>query len=572
MRRDPHSYADDTQAETESFAWRAKIDFATKTLAGDVTLTFRKPASGTLDLDTRDLTIESVEADGRALEWKLQPAEPHLGQRLEITLGAATPTVRIRYTTSPEASALQWLAPAQTAGGKQPFLFSQCQAIHARSIIPLQDTPRLRVKFTAQFEVPADLKVVMAAADRGGNKFEMPQPIPPYLIAFAVGDLASRDLSPRCRVWAEPSVVEAAAWEYADVEKMITAAEALFGPYDWERFDILSMPPSFPYGGMENPRLTFLTPTIIAGDRSLVSVVAHELAHSWTGNLVTNANAEHFWLNEGFTMYAERRIVEALDGADMAALSAALGRRELDESFERFADTPEMTKLRPNLTGVDPDECYSLIPYEKGFLFLIAIERVVGRERFSAWLKSYLKTFRFGAITTDDFTAHIEAALPGALAAANSHAWLDEPGLPANAPTFSSNRLASVETVGDKVPTREQVKTWTPIEWALYIENLPRPWNHCAELDAEYKLTASTNYDVLVPWLTLAIKSGYTQVLPRVDQVLGTVGRMKYLRPLYTALATHVRDTAIAWFAKHRASYHPIARQMVEGVLAKHAG
>ena len=585
-RRDPHSYCDDTQAETESFALRARVDFASQTLIAEVTLAFRAPAVGRLDLDTRDLTIERIsDASGRALDHTLHPAEPYLGQRLEIRIPEPTTTIRIAYRTSPEASALQWLAPAQTKGGKQPFLFSQCQAIHARSIIPMQDTPRLRVRYSAELVIPRELQLVMAAADRGRrdddashatHRFEMPQPIPPYLFAFAVGDLASRDLSPRCRVWAEPAVVDAAAYEFAGVEAMIGAAEALFGPYDWERFDILTMPPSFPYGGMENPRLTFLTPTVIAGDRSLVSVVAHELAHSWTGNLVTNANGEHFWLNEGFTMYAERRIVEALEGPDMAALQAALGRRELDESFERFADRPEMTKLRPDLAGVDPDECYSLIPYEKGYLFLCAIEAAVGREAFSTWLRSYLTTFRFGAITTDDFEAHIEAALPGALAKANARAWIDGPGLPPSAKPLGSARLDAIESLHGSVPTAAQSSAWTPIEWALYLESVPRPAPEatCRGLDERYRLTASTNFDVLVPWLTLALKSGYTAVMPRVEQVLAEVGRMKYLRPLYTALAADpmTRDTAASVFARNAASYHPIARQMVEGVLRAQAG
>jgi leukotriene-A4 hydrolase len=579
-RLDPHSYCDDTQAQTERFALTARVDFASRTLACEATLTFRAPASGTLDLDTRDLAIERIESDhGQPLPFELHPAEPHLGQRLSVELAAATKEIRIRYRTSPDASALQWLDPAQTHGGKQPYLFSQCQAIHARSIVPLQDTPRLRVRYTAELHVPRGLRAVVAAAEREhaqfGDiaiyRFEMPQPIPPYLFAFAIGDLASRDLSPRCRVWAEPGVVDAAAWEFADVEKMIEAAEALFGPYDWERFDILTMPPSFPYGGMENPRLTFLTPTVIAGDRSLVSVVAHELAHSWTGNLVTNANAEHFWLNEGFTMYAERRIVEALEGKDMAALQAALGRRELDESLERFADRPGMTKLRTHLEGIDPDDCYSLIPYEKGYLFLTTLEAAVGRDKFVAWLKSYLSTFRFGAITTEDFTTHIEAALPGALSAARADAWIDGEGLPTNAPVMPSSRLAAIEALGAALPTPEQANKWTPTEWALYLESMPRPAPEatCRGLD---HLTASTNYDVLVPWLTVALKSSYMAVLPRVAEVVASVGRMKYLRPLYTALAQRSPGEAKALFAKNRDRYHPIARQMVEGVLREHAG
>ncbi|MCW5808024.1 MAG: M1 family peptidase, partial [Deltaproteobacteria bacterium] len=392
-RRDPHSYNDDTQAETVALDWRARVDFATRTLVAEARLHLRAASTGNLDLDTRGLAIEGVfDGEGRQLAYTLHPEEPILGSRLEVALVAPTEVVKIRYRTSPEASALQWLEPAQTAGGTLPFLFSQCQAIHARSVVPLQDTPRLRIRFTAELEVPADLVAVMAAADRGraGNvaRFEMPEAIPPYLIAFAVGDLATRDLSRRARVVAEPSLLVAAAEEFAGVEAMIAAAEALFGPYDWERFDMLVMPSSFPYGGMENPRLTFLTPTLIAGDRSNVNVVGHELAHAWTGNLVTNANAEHFWLNEGFTVYAERRIIEALEGRELAELHAALGRRELDAAIARFGSRPELTKLRTQLAGVDPDEAFSLVPYEKGYLFLRALEEAAGRGKFDAWLRA----------------------------------------------------------------------------------------------------------------------------------------------------------------------------------------
>ncbi len=579
-RLDPHSVADDTQVETAAFALVATVDFTSRTIHGDVTLTFRAPGSGTLDLDTRDLAIESVvDAAGIAVPFTLHPPVPHLGAQLELRLPATTTAVRIRYRTAPDASALQWLVPAQTRGGVYPYLFSQCQAIHARSVIPLQDTPRLRVKYTAALTFPRALTAVMAAADRGRtesgelatHRFEMPQPIPPYLFALAIGELAARDLSPRVRVWAEPAVVDAAAYEFADTEAMIGAAEALFGPYDWERFDILTMPPSFPYGGMENPRLTFITPTVLAGDRSLVSVIAHELAHSWTGNLVTNANAEHFWLNEGFTMYAERRITEALEGTEMASLSAALGRRELDESMARFAATPGMTRLRTHLEGVDPDECYSLVPYEKGYFFLCAIEAVVGRPAFSAWLKTYLDAFRFRAITTADFERHLEAALPGALAAANAPAWLDGEGMPAGVTAPRSARLAAIEALGGGVPPVALAAAWNATEWNVFLESVPRPAPAatCRALDEQFHLTASTNYDVLVAWLTLALRSGYHAVLPRVEEVLASVGRMKYLRPLYTALAADpaTRAVAVAAAAKHRASYHPAAQHLVASLV-----
>ncbi|MGZ3428258.1 MAG: M1 family metallopeptidase, partial [Polyangia bacterium] len=537
--------------------------------------------SDAIDLDTRDLTIESVDDGAAALGWQLAPAEPILGARLRVELGGGTRRVRIRYRTSPDASALQWLTPAQTAGGVHPFLFSQCQAIHARSLVPLQDTPRVRITFDAELRVPPALRVLMAAADAGpsstDSRWTMPQPIPPYLLAFAVGDLVGRDVGPRSRVWAEPSVVDAAAWEFAEVDDMLTTAERLFGPYDWERFDILTMPPSFPYGGMENPRLTFLTPTLLAGDRSLVSVVAHELAHSWTGNLVSNASAEHFWLNEGFTVFAERRIVEALYGAETCALQAALGRRSLDEALVRFEARPELTRLRTRLDGVDPDEVFSEVPYEKGYLFLRALEEAAGREAFDRFLRAYVTEHRFGAIDSDDFARLCERVLPGALQKVDGAAWLDGPGLPANAPTLRARKLEAVERAaaasagGEPLPSADETGDWSPTEWELYLEALPRPFARCAELDERFALTEKGNYEVLVAWLLLAIESHFDVVLPRVEEVLGRVGRMKYLRPLYGAMIKRggaVRERAARLFAATRDGYHPIAKQVVEGLLA----
>jgi leukotriene-A4 hydrolase len=367
-RLDPHSWNDTDQPEVEKLEWRARVDFAAGTIEAEAALAFRAPGSGPLDLDTRDLTILAVsDGSGRPLVYHLEAPDPVLGARLRVELAAGTERVHIRYRTGKEASALQWLTPAQTATGKHPFLFSQCQAIHARSVVPLQDTPRVRIRFEAEMTVPRPLRALMAAAfvareeqgELAVERWQMPQPIPPYLFAFAVGELVSRELGPRSRVWAEPPVVERAAWEFAGVDAMLTAAEKLFGPYEWERFDVLAMPPSFPYGGMENPRLTFVTPTLLAGDRSMVNVVAHELAHSWTGNLVSNASAEHFWLNEGFTVFAERRIQEALEGPELCALHAAVGRRDLDLAVARFAGQPDLTRLHTHLEGIDPDEAFS---------------------------------------------------------------------------------------------------------------------------------------------------------------------------------------------------------------------
>jgi aminopeptidase N len=586
-RLDPHSYADETHPRVASLAWEARVDFASRTLDAAATLELAVPASGPLDLDTRDLVITAVTDDrGRAVPFTLHAAEPILGARLALVLGEGTRAVTVRYRTAPDASALQWLEPAQTAGGVHPYLFSQCQAIHARSVVPLQDSPRRRLTFRAKLTVPKALRGLMAAAfdgrDEQGDvaveRWHMPQPIPPYLFAFAVGDLASRELGPRSRVWAEPSVVEQAAWEFADVDRMIGAGEALYGAYAWDRFDILVMPPSFPYGGMENPRLTFVTPTLLAGDRSQVRVIAHELAHAWSGNLVTNADAEHFWLNEGWTRYAELRIVEALEGADVAALLAAICRRDLDEAVERFLREGQggLTRLRTHLAGIDPDEAFSAVPYEKGDLFLHAIEGVVGRERFDEFAKEYLGTFRFGSITTEEFLAFVESELPGVLATIDAPRWIDGEGIPEGAPVVRAARLDAVNAMPFDVPSLEAGKALTSTEWNLWLERVPRPqtpaW--CATLDERFALTATGNMEVKVSWLRLALASGHDAVLPEVERVLSTVGRMKYLLPLYSALLARPETAPLAKrvFEKAAAGYHPIAKQVVRGRLEKAAG
>jgi len=559
---------------TKSFDLALEVCFVSHTLRGTVTLHFAAPAAGTLDLDTRDLVIE-----GASVPFVLHPAEPILGSRLELTLPPATTAVELRYRTSPEASALQWLFPEQTASGKHPFLFSQCQAIHARSVVPCQDTPAIRQTYSASLDVPAALRGVMAAAplgrqergERAVERFVMPQPIPPYLFAFAVGEVVSRELGPRSRVWAEPSVVDAAAREFEGVESMLEAAERLFGPYDWERFDLLVMPPSFPYGGMENPRLTFLTPALITGDKSQVNVVAHELSHSWTGNLVTNANAEHFWLNEGFTVFAERRILEALEGAELAALHAALGREELDKSLALFAERPELTRLRTALTGVDPDEAFSIVPYEKGYLFLKTLEATLGRERFDVLLKTWLSEHRFGAVTTSDFVALLERCEPGLPQRVNAAAWLDAPGLPAHHWQPASARLERVRGLVGRLPTAAEGQSFTATEWQLFLEATPSPLpvEACRALDTAFALTACKNPELLVAWLTLATESGDAAVLGRVEEVLGRFGRLKYLKPLYRALLARPDTKPLARniFDRERPRYHPIAQQVVKGLL-----
>ena len=581
-RLDPHSYADDSHSKVIAVDWEARVDFASRTLEATALLELDAPSlAGPLDLDSRKLTVIAIsDAQDNPIEFSLGAADPVLGSKLSLMLPAGVKTVKIRYRTAPDASALQWLEPAQTAGGKHPYLFSQCQAIHTRSILPLQDTPSRRITYKAKLTVPAPLRALMAAGfvsrevvgEQAVERWAMPQPLAPYLFAFAVGELEARKLGERSMVWAEPSVVDAAAWEFEEIDKMLDAGEALFGAYAWERFDILVMPPSFPYGGMENPRLTFVTPTLLAKDRSQVRVIAHELAHAWTGNLVTNSNAEHFWLNEGWTRYAELRITEVVEGPDSAALLAAICRHDLDETVERFARTGQgaLTRLRTHLTGVDPDEAFSVVPYDKGELFLRTIEGKVGRERFDVFAKRYLEKFRFGAVTTEEFLAFTEVELPGVLASIDATRWIDGEGVPEGAPSVRSAKLAEVEAMGSALPPAGLELSST--EWNLWLDRLPRPMprDFCEALDQRFPFTSTGNMEVKVSWLRVALSSGYDDVLPEVRRVLGTVGRMKYLVPLYAALLERTETAALARsiFEQAAPSYHPIARAVLKGRLA----
>lgn len=583
--RDPHSYADDAQPSVKHLILELSVDFDAETVGGTATLELDRHMEGQLDLDTRDLAITEVtDGAGNTLPFDLEPADRVKGSRLVVK--GDGDRVMIRYRTAPNASALQWLAPAATLGKAQPYVFTQCQAIHARSVLPCQDTPRVRSTFECSISVPAQLTAVMAAApidrkvegDRAIHRFRMPQPIPSYLFAFAAGNIEGKELGPRSRIYAEPEQLDAAAWEFEDVDAILKKAEELFGPYPWDRFDLLVMPPSFPYGGMENPRLTFLTPTLLAKDKSLVNVVAHELAHSWTGNLVTNANMNHFWLNEGFTVYAERRILEALEGTESMALHAALGRMSLEEDVVRLSKRDlSLTRLQNDLEGTDPDEIYSQVPYEKGYLFLVRLEQAVGRAAFDRFLAGYIDTFRFRSITTDDFLAFLAEKLPEGREKVDVEGWIRGTGIPNDAPAARSARLDRVLSLierwraGDR-PSEAELADLDPTEWQIFLGRLDKEQRleDCAWLDQTFQLTRSNNYEIRVAWLSIAASSGFAAAHPAIEETLVEVGRMKYLRPLYTALVEQGpegRAVAQRAFEKARAGYHPVAQAMVDGIL-----
>lgn len=589
---DPHSYSDPRAFRTTHIALDLTADFEQKRLRGHVDLSLERVSADAreLVLDTRDLTIQEVELRGgkpSKLEFRFDQPDPILGSALRIAVpaGGEKLTVRVRYETSPNASGLQWLEPSQTAGGKHPYVYSQSQAIHARSWIPLQDTPAIRVTYEARIRTPRELLAVMSAqndanTERDGDyTFRMPQPIPSYLIALGIGDLHYKAIGPRTGVYAEPSVLEAAAHEFADTEAMLVACEKLFGPYRWERYELLILPPSFMWGGMENPRLTFLTPTVIAGDRSLVSLIAHELAHSWSGNLVTNANWNSVWLNEGFTVYLERRIIEALYGKDRRAMEDTLGLQSLKRDIESLEEDgkKDLTRLAVDLRGQDPDDGFTDVPYEKGRLFLGFLESRLGRERLDAFLNDYFAHFSFKSITTDQFLdyfwQHVSKDKNVKLTKAEVQEWVEQPGIPASAVLPQSDAFKRVDAqtqswLKGSISARQlDTKNWTTHEWLHFLDNLPADLGaeRLAELDAAFNLTAAKNNEIAHSWLKNAIRAGYAPAWPRLEHYLTTIGRRKLVRPLYDELLKTPEGTQRAReiYAKARPLYQiPLVQQL----------
>lgn len=593
-RADEHSYAQPDKVRITDLGLDLQVDFAKHQLAGTATLTLAWADEDQRDLvlDTRDLSIASVEARNgnrkwRAVDFVLAPRDERFGSKLTITLPRQYEQVRIAYATSPQASGLQWLAPTMTAGGKA-FMFSQSQAIHARSWVPLQDTPSVRYTYTARVRTPADMMALMSAdndpaAPRDGDyTFKMPQPISSYLMAIAAGDLVFKPISARAGVWAEPATVDKAVKEFEDTEKMIAVTEGLYGPYRWERYDLLILPPSFPFGGMENPRISFITPTVIAGDKSLVSLIAHELAHSWSGNLVTNASWKDMWLNEGFTSYVENRIVEALYGKERADMEFVNSRNGLKADL---ADIPaeQQVLMLPPRTGSDPEDALGSIAYDKGAWFLQFLELRYGRAAFDPFLRSWFDTHAFQSVSSEQFVAFLRSELmakqPGAVTDAELTEWLSAPGIPSFAPQTVSPRFAAVDAVREAWVKRRtaarELKTseWTTQEWVYFLEGLPKEVapERLVELDQAFRFTGTANGEIAQRWYPLTVRSEYFEARPAMSLFLRKIGRRKLIMPTYEALVQTADGLAFASqiYLMAKPGYHPITSASVEALLAK---
>lgn len=588
--RDPHSFARAWEAKVDHLSLDLKVDFERELLKGTAVLRIdRIENAKTLHLDTRNLNIQSISISDdslhlRPISIQVGRVDSILGEELLVPLEEKTRFVHIRYETNPGADALQFLPPGLTTGSG-PFLLTQSQAINARTWVPIQDSPGIRFTYDAKIEVPAHLLALMSATNpqetnaTGIYHFQMDQPIPAYLLALNVGDLEFRSLGSRVGVYAEPAVIEAAAYEFAELSKMMEIAEQLYGPYRWERYDVVVQPPSFPFGGMENPRLTFATPTILAGDRSLVSLVAHELAHSWSGNLVTNATWNDFWLNEGFTVYFEYRIMEALKGRDYSEMLARISYEDLVEEVQSLPQGSPDTRLALNLTGRNPDNIPA-IPYDKGYYFLRYVEELVGRAAFDTFLVDYFNRNAFQTMTTETFLGqmdeHLWSAHPEAKDSIDIETWIYGTGIPQDLPASQSTRFAAVAaateawlngTPADSLDT----KNWSSHEWLHMIRSLPEGMTteDLSKLDKAFALTTRTNSEVQCRWFAKSLEVGYEPAYPYIRDFLQTVGRKKFLKPLYmTMMKTEAgQQMAKEIYAEARPHYHPIAVYAIDPIV-----
>lgn len=578
---DFHSFSKPDEAQVTHLNWSASVDFENRTITGTATYDVRCAEDAQrIVFDTRDLAISLVEVDGKTVEFVMGTEQPFIGQPLSIPVTGTSKQVSIHYSTAADAEALLWVE------GDSPFLFTQSQAILARTWVPCQDSPGIRFTYHATVQVPENLMALMSATNpteksaNGTYTFEMNQPIPSYLLALAVGDVEFREVGPHTGVYAISDLIDAAAYEFAEMENLLVAAEELYGPYAWERYDLLILPPAFPFGGMENPRLTFATPTIIAGDRSLVSLVAHELAHSWSGNLVTNATWDDFWLNEGFTVYFEQRIMEAVYGREISEMLATLSYQGLVDEVDAIMDlNPDDTHLKLHLKDRNPDDGMTAIAYDKGYFFLRLIEQTVGREAWDGFLRTYFDAHAFSVMNTDAFIAYLKTELlntPELLAQVDMDAWIFGEGLPATCPQVSSTRLEQVDDMLERwIAGAVETSTLPWTDWVYqeryrFLSNLPDNTSatRMAELDATWGITSTGNNEVLFAWLEQGIRSEYKPCYARLEEFLVVVGRRKFLTPLYRAMEdTGQGEMARNIYAKARPNYHSVATGTMDELL-----
>ena len=585
---DPHSHLNLSGPIVTHLDLQLQVDFKKELLIGKASWIIKNEGQSTaIIFDDAGLNIAKVTLGENEKETTFEVGKSikFIGSALKVTITKETKIVNIYYSTDKNAAALQWLNPQQTAGKKYPYLFTQSESIAARSWIPCQDSPGIRFTYNATVTVPKDLLALMSAENpqaknnTGVYKFKQTHPIASYMLALAVGNIVFKAVDDRTGIYTEPSLLDKASYEFADLSKMVHTAEKLYGAYRWGRYDLLVLPPSFPFGGMENPNLSFITPTIMAGDRSLVSIICHELAHSWSGNLVTNATWDDFWLNEGFTIYFERRIDEEIYGKKEAEAQDVFGKQALEATVKEMGDTNPDTHLKTNYKDRDPDEATNDIAYEKGYFFLRAIENAVGRQKFDVFLKSWFDGHAFQSVTTEQFLAYLnEHLIRGNVELEKKiriKDWVYGPGIPSNIVHVESSRFKNIDVLISAWKQNRNLSGFkdeivTSNEKRYFITQLPSKLStaEMAAIDKEFNFTGSNNTDVQLAWYTLAIRNNYAAADARIKTYLMENGRTWHIVPLYKEMmllgkASKAREI----YKEAKPNYHPVTSKTLEKVL-----
>jgi leukotriene-A4 hydrolase len=588
-----HSFSNYVHVKTTHLNWTANINFDKKIIEASAVWHFNNFSNAKeLILDTKDLQIVNVVINNNKIPFTIdsnaanKDALVYMGQALHIPIATNDSVVTITYNTTATAKALQWLTPQQTADKKMPYLFTQCEAIACRSIIPCQDAPAVRITYNAAITVPKGMMAVMSADNpqtrnaEGKYNFVMDIPVPSYLIALAVGDIDFKAIDGRSGVYAEPSVLAKAATELSDIPNMISAAEKIAGPYFWKRYDVLIQPPSFPIGGMENPKLTFATPTILAGDKSLVSLVAHELAHSWSGNTVTNATWDDVWLNEGFTTYFERRIMEEITDTTYTDMLWELSYQDMMADVTDMGDTNADTRLHLNMNNRDPEDAFTNIPYEKGAHLLWLIEKKLGRKAFDQFMIGYFTDNKFKPMTTemalDYMDEHLWKGKENLKKEVDIEQWVHHSGIPNNCPRPGHTKFDAVDALRSQFTSNQpilavQTATWSTHEWLQFLRKLPKDLSlsKMNELDKLFKFTSTKNSEIAFEWYMLSLQTKYTTCIPAIENFLMHVGRKKFVKPIYTQMMKDKEQSILAKniFAKAKNAYHPATTKAVEEIV-----
>lgn len=540
---------------------------------------------------------EDKEALGTPLIINLESLKKENNDEYEKIFKDKLVTINIKFNTNEKCNGIQYLTKEQTHSKQYPFMFTQCEAIQCRTLFPCQDTPSVKAKYKVKTSIESPLTFLFGGiakshySDSSTKKkimlFEQNIPIPSYLVAFVAGDLEFAKISKRCGVWAERGLASKAANEFIDAEKYIEIAENYLNhPYEWQTYNILVLPFSFPFGGMENPNLTFVTPALLAGDRSMSNVIGHEISHSWTGNLVTNKNWANFWVNEGFTKFMERKLDKNLLGEDMSNLESIVGNNSLISAIKMYGEDSHFTSLSPDFSGIDPDDGFSTIPYEKGYQLLVYLEEKVGEDMFREIMSKYIDTFKYKSVDWTDFKQIYEEYVTEKMNRSNSrkilnsidwNKWVTEKGFPSYKMEFKSKYTKEVEDlIGQFLDGKENPENALKIfkEWhtnvkLTFLDEIKKDVKNFDEdlilkIKKELNLVEEYNDDVKALWYEITLDKKLDIEIENIKQFLQTHGRLKYLKPLYYGWINLDLESARTFFDENKYLYHPISRRLIQ--------